>query len=85
MKGKPRAAENGTIFITDTDPHPFAGSRAASVIRILEPTVIASISGVDCVGVDYYEGKSLDVDSKDILAQVTALQLTSGAVQVVFA
>lgn len=79
-----RAAEHGCLFIADTAVHSFNTTKPAVVIRILEDTVIAAITANNAEGIDYYVGKSLDITSPVILANVVSIQLTSGAVQAVF-
>jgi len=80
-----RAAEHGSQFIADTETHTFAATHPAVALRILEPTVIFSIETLDdTIGADYYEGEALDIDTPIILANVTSLKLTSGAVQAIF-
>ena len=79
-----RAAEHGSIIINDTTERAFTKGKYPAALRVLEATVIETLESSNCEGVDYYVGISLDVDSPVILANVTKLKLTSGAVQAVY-
>jgi hypothetical protein len=83
-----RAAEYGSEIVDDALVHTFNRSRPAIAVRILEPTVINHLisneRGQETINIAYYDGASVDIDTPVILANITELQIDSGAVQVIF-
>lgn len=81
-----RAAEYGGEIISDTDAHDFSGSNTKTpiAIRILEDTVINAITSDDMTNMAYYDGAAMSITSPIILANIATIQLTSGAVQLIF-
>jgi hypothetical protein len=86
MNVENRAAEGGSEIINDTDPHSYVNFATveAIAIRILEDTVINSLTSSNVANVAYYDGAELTSDSPVILGNFDTVQLDSGAVQVIF-
>jgi hypothetical protein len=78
-----RAAEGGSQILTTPGPHTF--KKPVIAIRILEATVIKELLGQDDTeGLAYYNDLAMTTDSPIILGNITSVELTSGAVQVIF-
>jgi hypothetical protein len=86
MNVENRAAEGGSEIIDDTAEHSYVAIAAvqAIAIRILEDTVINTLTSSNVINVAYYDGAVLTSDSPVILGNFDTVQLTSGAVQVIF-
>jgi len=81
-----RAAEHGSIIITDTDTHRFGSGRLPCAARVLEACTIETITSPNCTNIGgFYDGASLDTDSPIILASISSIKLSSaGAIQLVY-
>jgi hypothetical protein len=79
-----RAAEHGSEIINDTDPHYFSVTNPPIVLRVLESTVIGTLTSGNTKNIAYYDGVALEPTDPDVLANLTSVTLTSGAVQVIY-
>ena len=78
-----RSAEQGGEIISDTAERNYKAETAPICVRILADTVIETIESWNMTGIDYYQTLTLDVTTPLIMANITKLKLTSGAVQVI--
>ena len=82
-----RAAEYGGKIILDGDVSNYVwapGERFPVAVRVLEDTVINAIESPDMGGMEYYTSAALTPDSPLILANISRIQLDSGAVQLIY-
>ena len=79
-----RAAENGGIIISDTNPHAFTEGKLPCVVRVIEDAVITTITSPNMENMTYYDGKALTTTDPIIIASISSIQLTSGVVQLIY-
>lgn len=79
-----RAAEHGGKICVAGPVYEFNASRPAVVLRVVEAATIQLIESPNMENIGWYVGKALPVDAKDILGNITKLQLASGVVQVIY-
>lgn len=80
-----RAAENGSIIISDATERTFPKSRPLVALRVLVDTTITAIESSNTEGIDWYVGRMVTTDDPVILANVTLIQIAAGgAIQGVY-